>query len=79
MSGRLSRSHRLWSLNLEAVALASVFGQAPLRAPNKIRPNGSGERSPGLRPKADALGGEDDPSLRPERSRDRRAGAQFHT
>src|SRR4051812_28716559 len=35
-----------------------------------VRPNGPGERSPGPRPKADALGGEIDNAVRPERPRD---------
>ena len=34
------------------------------------RPNGPGDSSPGLRPKADALGRKAPPSLRPERSRE---------
>ncbi len=38
------------------------------------RPNGPGERSPGSRPEADALGGEIDNAMRPEGPRDRGAG-----
>jgi hypothetical protein len=40
------------------------------RTSGSVRPNGPGERSPGLRPKADALGGREDNSLRPEGPRE---------
>jgi hypothetical protein len=36
-----------------------------------VRPNGPGDRSLGLRPQADALGGEIDNAVRPERPRNR--------
>ena len=58
-----------------------ILSKHPLRARHRIivpvliestsvRPNGSGDLSPGLRPKADALGRQGPPSLRPEGSRE---------
>lgn len=50
-------------------AASSDAADQPRPAP-AIRPNGPGDSSPGLRPKVDALGKENHPTLRPERPRE---------
>jgi hypothetical protein len=49
--------------------------QIPLPS-NKSRPNGPAEPSPGLRPKADALGAGHPPNLRPDRPREHSDGEE---
>jgi hypothetical protein len=56
---------------LESVREGGVILRGVREPSESDRPNGPGERSPGLRPEADALGGEIANALRPERPRNR--------
>src|SRR5262245_32214324 len=58
----------IWQLSAPARKSGHVFGRRPDRP--AARPNGPVEHSPGLRPKADALGREPDQPMRPEGSRE---------